>query len=239
MVGRLTPISPLSIPTPLPTRRRRNALIPESPSPSPALGKGDSYAVNAYPSPATSITSLTRAESEHEHDNGDDQEYVPDDRRPAKKRVKDALHHPYRAPSTARSKHSRAPSERRSSRRTQLQIVLDDLPYTMDDIAYIDGCYYCPFPDCSQKTTSEGDLGRHLESNLHATHSYLCLAPSCLLPFAREDSMKRHHANNKGKAHKAHHQRMVDEGFEFRVRREDVQKLKERVLARARAVGLL
>src|SRR5690606_24142899 len=96
---------------------------------------------------------------------------------------------------------------------------------------YANGLYHCPFSTCGQTTTSEGDLGRHLESSIHATHRYICLAPQCLSDFAREDSMKRHHGNNRGRNHKADHDRLVRQGFAFRVKIKDVSAVKAQIKA--------
>lgn len=137
--------------------------------------------------------------------------------------------------STGKASHDR--SRRPKRVKTNLQVVLEDLPYTMDDIRVENKEYYCPFPDCSQKTTSEGDLGRHLESSLHATHKYVCLAARCLKPFAREDSLQRHHGNGKGRPCAAEHERLNRMGFSYRVKKEDMKHLAERVTQLAEQEG--
>ncbi|TFK22743.1 hypothetical protein FA15DRAFT_501356 [Coprinopsis marcescibilis] len=126
--------------------------------------------------------------------------------------------------------HNTPSQDSKSGKPTQIEIVMNDLPYKMSDIRRdLNGSYYCPFPNCGQSTTSEGDLGRHLESREHSTHRYVCLAVSCLEKFSREDSMKRHHNNNRGRPHKTEHERAVRQGIKHRVPKGQVDELRERV----------
>ncbi|EAU85157.1 hypothetical protein CC1G_06173 [Coprinopsis cinerea okayama7 len=168
-------------------------------------------------SPISSSASLSHLDSDYEfHRDDDDSDFLPS------------------ASSSPRKKQKRAGGyhlQERKGKKTQLQIVLEDLPFTLNDILYANGLYHCPFSTCGQTTTSEGDLGRHLESSIHATHRYICLAPQCLSDFAREDSMKRHHGNNRGRNHKADHDRLVRQGFAFRVKIKDVSAVKEQIKA--------
>ncbi|KAF6759783.1 hypothetical protein DFP72DRAFT_884196 [Ephemerocybe angulata] len=179
---------------------------------------------SSYPSPSSPPSYRDKGRD------GDDDEYIPSSG-PQRKRQK-------RGPSPSSSSHKTHLCRSRNGRKTQLEVVLESLPYEMEDIVRRSGQFKCPFPECGQWTTSEGDLGRHLESSIHATHRYVCLAANCLEQFAREDSMKRHHKNNRGKHHKIEHTRAVLRGLSHRVLKEDVPALKESVLDLARGDGL-
>ncbi|KAH6909288.1 hypothetical protein BKA70DRAFT_1278095 [Coprinopsis sp. MPI-PUGE-AT-0042] len=200
--------------------RRARAVVP-LPARSPPITPNHftypqetSYNTSAGTSPATSVYELYRIDDSAFQDASDD-DYKPISR---KRRRRNNQSHEHRG------------------KKTQLQIVLEDLGFTLDDIDRRDGLFYCPFDNCHQRTNSEGDLGRHLESSQHATHNYLCLDPHCLNVFAREDSMKRHHANNRGRAHRERHDRAVRElGMPFRVRRGDVEAARSDIRALAEA----
>ncbi|TEB23282.1 hypothetical protein FA13DRAFT_1454678 [Coprinellus micaceus] len=112
---------------------------------------------------------------------------------------------------------------------TQLTRVLASLPPHLQHIEEKGGLFYCPFENCDRTSHSSGDMGRHLESNVHATHKFVCLDPNCLTQFAREDSMKRHHSNPRGKQHKSTHDRMLKQGFECRVRREQIEEVSKQI----------
>ena len=118
---------------------------------------------------------------------------------------------------------------------TQLARVLASLPPHLQHIEEKGGLFYCPFEDCDRTSHSSGDMGRHLESNAHATHKFVCLDHNCLTQFAREDSMKRHHSNPRGRQHRSNHDRMIKLGFECRVRREQIEEVDKQIKELARS----
>ncbi|RXW16729.1 hypothetical protein EST38_g9126 [Candolleomyces aberdarensis] len=205
---------------------------PPPPSPSPSF---PSSASSPFASPSFSVSAPLP--SENDQDSSSDNEYLPQQSERRKKRLQ-KRHAPSQKPRPRTyvrrtpAAHGSAPENdkfEKTLKPTNLQTVLEDLPYRLEDIKKIDGLWHCPFPDCSHKTSSEGDLGRHLESGAHATHRYVCLASDCLETFARDDSMKRHHANNRGRHHKAEHDRRVKRGIPRRVRVTELPWLKEQV----------
>lgn len=206
---------------------------PPTPSPSPYF-----LSVASTPSASPAASTPAALPSDNDEDSSDN-EYLPQQSERRKKRPQQQRRpSPQKTRTVRRTAAVETPTEsapndkkqKKNSKHTNLQIVLEDLPYTSEDIKKdIAGYYHCPFPKCPHKASSEGDLGRHLESSAHATHKYYCLA--CLKDFAREDSMKRHWRGDdaKNKSHQATHDRRVKRGIPCRVRKAEFDWLREQV----------